>query len=54
MEDPSENFQRVRDFVDVRNCFDLPCFRKENIQEGFKEEMYKEAKEQYKINKVVL
>ena len=52
VEDPSENFQRVRDFVDVANCLTLESFQKDKVQEGFKEEMFKEAKEQFKINKV--
>ena len=53
VEDPSENFQRVRDFVDVRNCQSLPSFDPSKLCKGFSEDMQKEAREKYKLNKVL-
>ncbi|XP_061178259.1 histone acetyltransferase type B catalytic subunit-like [Saccostrea echinata] len=51
VEDPSENFQRVRDFVDVKNCQSLSSFRPERLLKGFSEEMQREAREKFKLNK---
>lgn len=51
MEDPSENFQRVRDYVDVKNCQSLSSFQSEKLLKGFSEEMQKEACEKFKLNK---
>ena len=33
VEDPTEEFVRVRDFVDCKNAVKLDCFRKENIHQ---------------------
>jgi len=52
VEDPSEDYQRVRDFVDTRNCMELESFSPENIQSGFTKEIVQEAREKFKINKV--
>jgi len=51
-EDPSENFQRVRDFVDTKNCSTLNEFLPENIHSNFTTAMAKAAREHFKINKV--
>lgn len=51
-EDPSENYVKLRDFVLVKLCLDLPSFSREKLPLGFSEEMAKEAREQRKINKV--
>ncbi|XP_062589118.1 histone acetyltransferase type B catalytic subunit-like [Saccostrea cucullata] len=51
VEDPSENFQRVRDFVDVKNCQSLASFQPEKLLKGFSEEMQREAREKFKLNK---
>jgi len=51
VEDPSEDFQRLRDFVDAENCSKLPSFSKENLKKGFSSEMVKESREKFKINK---
>ncbi|XP_048730537.2 histone acetyltransferase type B catalytic subunit-like [Ostrea edulis] len=51
VEDPSENFQRVRDYVDVKNCQGLSSFQSEKLLKGFSEEMQKEACEKFKLNK---
>ena len=51
VEDPSEEFQRLRDFVDVKNCRTLANFQPERLEQGFTDEMFTEAKEKFKINK---
>ncbi|XP_064615849.1 histone acetyltransferase type B catalytic subunit-like isoform X2 [Liolophura sinensis] len=51
VEDPSENFQRLRDFVDVKNCLKLQSFQKESVQRGFCDGMAKEAQEKLKLTK---
>ena len=52
VEDPSENFQRVRDFVDCKNCMRLPSFQKEELLLGFSEKMRLEAREKLFLNRV--
>ncbi len=52
VEDPSENFQRVRDFLDVKNCANLKSFKRDKLHEGFSYDMELEAREKLKINKV--
>ena len=36
MEDPSPECQRVRDYIDARNCMKLREFGKDFIKKGFK------------------
>merc|ERR1712126_326890 len=43
VEDPSDNFVRLRDFVDTQNCLKLPAFSKEQVMLGFTDEMAKAA-----------
>ena len=31
VEDPSDNFVRLRDYVDTKNCMELPAFAKEEV-----------------------
>ncbi|EDV93659.1 GH19436 [Drosophila grimshawi] len=50
VEDPSEDFQRLRNFVDARLCLDLKCFAREEISQGFSKEMVREAREALKLN----
>uniref|UniRef100_F6RPW8 Histone acetyltransferase type B catalytic subunit n=2 Tax=Ciona intestinalis TaxID=7719 RepID=F6RPW8_CIOIN len=50
-EDPSENFQRVRDFIDSKNCLKLPEFQDSKLGQKFSKEMRKAAQEKYKINR---
>ncbi|XP_053554409.1 histone acetyltransferase type B catalytic subunit isoform X2 [Bombina bombina] len=50
-EDPSESFVRLRDFVLVKLCQNLPCFSPEKLFEGFSQEMITEAQQKLKINK---
>jgi len=51
VEDPSENFTRLRDFVDCRNCAKLATFEPERLQEGFSAAMWDEAKAKLKLSK---
>ena len=52
VEDPSENFQRLRDFVDARNCMKLKSFQPEKLRKGYDDDMPWEAREKLKINRV--
>ncbi|CAF4916101.1 unnamed protein product [Pieris macdunnoughi] len=51
VEDPSDDFQRIRDYVDAKNCDKLPAFQPEKLYEGFSQEMVDQARSKYKINK---
>lgn len=50
VEDPSEDFQRLRDFVDCCRCSKLASFSKENLLKGFNKAMANEAKFIHKVN----
>ncbi|XP_031635725.1 histone acetyltransferase type B catalytic subunit [Contarinia nasturtii] len=50
VEDPSDDFRRVRNFVDAKLCMDLPEFAPEKLKMGFTKEMVNAAKNKYKIN----
>lgn len=50
VEDPSDEFQRIRNYVDAKLCKDLPAFSPTVIKNGFTKDMVKEAREKYKIN----
>lgn len=52
VEDPSEEFVRLRDFVDAQNSKNLESFSKENLKKGFSSVMVEEAQRELKINKV--
>lgn len=49
VEDPAEDFQRMRNFVDARLCLKLPLFKADKIKKGFSKEMIKEARESFKV-----
>ncbi|CAH1773589.1 unnamed protein product, partial [Owenia fusiformis] len=51
VEDPSENFQKMRDFVDAGNCMKLKEFQPERLLEGFSDDMEWAARHKLKINK---
>nr|CAG4648667.1 EOG090X06NC [Polyphemus pediculus] len=51
VEDPSDEFIRLRDFVDTKNCQKLATFSKEMLMKGFSTDMVEEAKNKFKINK---
>jgi len=50
-EDPSENFQRVRDFIDAVNCLKLPEFQSQFMHTRNNRDKYRAALEHYKINR---
>ncbi|XP_072667024.1 histone acetyltransferase type B catalytic subunit isoform X1 [Canis lupus baileyi] len=50
-EDPSKSYVKLRDFVLVKLCQDLPCFSREKLMQGFSEAMAIEAQQKFKINK---
>ncbi|XP_075221855.1 histone acetyltransferase 1 [Lycorma delicatula] len=51
VEDPTEEFQLVRDFVDICRCDSLDSYSPDKLHEGFNEKMAEEAKRSSKINK---
>lgn len=51
VEDPSDDFQRMRNFVDSRLCLDLKSFQRSEIKKGFNKDMIKEARETFKVMK---
>lgn len=52
-EDPSKSYVKLRDFVLVKLCQDLPCFSRERLMQGFHEDMAIQAQQKFKINKVL-
>ncbi|XP_013186287.1 histone acetyltransferase type B catalytic subunit [Amyelois transitella] len=51
VEDPSPDFQRIRDYVDVKNCETLPAFQPAQLHQGFSQDMANQARSKFKINK---
>ncbi|KAJ2954806.1 hypothetical protein O0L34_g3114 [Tuta absoluta] len=51
VEDPSEDFQRIRDYVDTKNCATLPAYQVAKLYQGFSAEMANQARSKFKINK---
>ena len=53
VEDPSEDFVRLRDFVDAKNCFSQlsTLANLEAVSGGFTEDMTKEANQKLKLCK---
>jgi len=51
VEDPSDNFVRLRDFVDTKNCLKLSCFAKAEVMKGFSDSMAESACKELKICK---
>lgn len=51
VEDPSDDFARLRDFVDAKNCLSLDSFSKSKLNEGFSQAMVEEAQKKLKLNK---
>lgn len=49
VEDPSENFTRMRDVLDCNLCKDLKAFSPEKLKNGFTKEMSDEALEKHKL-----
>ena len=52
VEDPSEEFVRLRDYVDAANCMKLDAFSNDKLSKGFSSEMVEEAKSTLLVNKV--
>jgi len=52
VESPNDEFQLVRDFVDVSNFHSLKTFDKEKFKKLHYQEMVEEFKEHYKVNQV--
>uniref|UniRef100_A0A1A9VNB3 Histone acetyltransferase type B catalytic subunit n=1 Tax=Glossina austeni TaxID=7395 RepID=A0A1A9VNB3_GLOAU len=50
VEDPSDDFQRMRSFVDARLCMSLKSFGSNEIKKGFTKNMINEAKQFLKLN----
>nr|CAD7443968.1 unnamed protein product [Timema bartmani] len=51
VEDSSEQFQRVRDYLDAKNCLTLPSFQPALLHQGFTQSMAQEACSTLKLNK---
>lgn len=51
VEDPSQDFQRIRDYVDAKNCSSLTVFQPAKLLQGFSQDMAVQARNKYKINK---
>lgn len=52
MEDPSDDFERLRDYVDARDCMTLSSFAPDKVKIGFTNEMEDEAKKKLKMTTV--
>lgn len=52
VEDPNEEFQHLRDYVDACLCGSLQSFSPEQLMRGFSPDMASEACAKFKINKV--
>uniref|UniRef100_A0A0N4UAD9 Histone acetyltransferase type B catalytic subunit n=1 Tax=Dracunculus medinensis TaxID=318479 RepID=A0A0N4UAD9_DRAME len=50
VEDPSDKFMFMRDFIDCRNCAQLIEFSADNLKKGFSIEMKEAAQKKLKIN----
>nr|CAD7454162.1 unnamed protein product [Timema tahoe] len=51
VEDSSEQFQRVRDYLDAKNCLTLSSFQPALLHQGFTQSMAQEACSTLKLNK---
>eukprot|EP00117_Sycon_ciliatum_P042257 scpid82954/ scgid30758/ Histone acetyltransferase type B catalytic subunit; Histone acetyltransferase 1 len=52
VEDPSDDFTKLRDFVDCRNCATLASFQEPHIHGAFSTDMAEEAREKFRLNKM--
>uniref|UniRef100_T1H6S6 Histone acetyltransferase type B catalytic subunit n=1 Tax=Megaselia scalaris TaxID=36166 RepID=T1H6S6_MEGSC len=50
VEDPSDEFKKMRNYIDSKLCRDLKSFSESNLKKGFSKEMVKEARNELKIN----
>jgi histone acetyltransferase 1 len=51
VEDPSDDFELLRDYVDARDCMKLPSYSVENLKNGFSDKMLEETSKQLKMTK---
>ena len=54
MEDPSDDFSALRDFVDCRNALKLNSFRPPNVHRPYAESARSECRKKLKLQKVNL
>ena len=52
MEDPSDECEALRDYVDTLSCMKLESFSSEKLKDGFSKEMENEATMKLKMTKV--
>lgn len=50
VEDPSDDFRRVRNYVDAKLCRTLPEFAPDNLHKGFTKQMVTAAKNNFKVS----
>lgn len=50
VEDPSDEFKRIRNYVDTKLCRTLPSFAPEKLRQGFTRDMVKETKNVFKVS----
>lgn len=50
VEDPSDDFRRVRNYVDAKLCRTLAEFAPEQLRKGFCKEMVQAARNQFKVS----
>lgn len=51
VEDPSDDFRRVRNYVDSKLCQSLPAFSPENLKKGFHKDMVAAARDEFKVSR---
>ena len=52
MEDPSDEFGALRDFVDCRNAMKMECFQPPKIHQPFSKELEELCRQKLKLHKV--
>lgn len=50
VEDPSDEFKKMRNYIDSKLCRDLKSFSESNLKKGFSKEMVKEARNELKVS----
>lgn len=51
VEDPSDEFKRMRNLIDSKLCKELESFSESNLKKGFSKDMVKEARSQLKVSR---
>ena len=52
VEDPSDEFTAVRDFVDCKDALKLECFQPPKVHQPFSEEIEAQCRQKLKLQKV--